>query len=1008
MIHYLSKAKHITCSAKDGKRLSPVRSLAYDSGLALHDRERDKDFSQKHNDGTEIISTEICNYQDCKYTDKSVPIEKRLSDIANDLYDQNRSLKERLLVKFVFALPSGLNDKQLIFLTRKIGEIYSQQFNRPIILAIHKKRRNGVLNCHCHMSIPERALDKDDNWKQKRTKIYMDTNGNLIRDKQYYDADTGWDIRRPIIDMSLVPRDKAGKIKEDEIYARDPVTGNYLYQQREARNRRKWDCKTHMGKWLENNDIVQMHDNLDFAMNEFFRENNIDDRVVRRDNEATSLVKKAGIRYAKIGPNASAVHKNKVLRNNARYNAYADAIEEVLIKERALSAEAEFAEDMDRRSTRTINTLHVQEMQLQEKLTKMETENPIPAYVNNVLRPQKIFTNEAVDRYNNYLSMKRKIAQPLLDSLDLGVQATQSAIAGINGNADATERDMARAKFLSKNVSLMIRLRGAVYGIAQTDFGKKVRSNATRKWNRLSVRARCHYIKSRCGDEDALIYQEHHKLTGKTSDDEKSVPEPIHVPDMEKLEKRCLAVANAWSSTVRSGNHIPPADIGILSEILSAEATITETMPEEIFALPDGKEYASATEANRREYEAELAEITQREAEAERIRLEEERRRQEEAERKCRLEEQRRQEQILAEQERIRKERLAEQERIRRQELAERKRREEQKRIAEARLAEQKRLEEKRRQEEELAEKRRLEEEAERKRLAERERKKAGNRQPVPGNVTAPPRQPQRQDVASAKGKTGGTVAPRYTKADYYELSDRANIFKLFTVIDTARKALADGTKTFSSILDGIEYYTKHSKHFDRDRKAYGIDFSQYEKIQTAMKQIWVIVKDQEYERPAMINQKPQNYLTVDQCKTEENHLTQLMQNAQKEKARLMPVVIEKSVAEYINQENSRRRKYNAQHVGEKDFVRQPSIGFDEAGKELRKLYAERTDIFIADAIGHRVDIATFTNLVSEADSLQTVLDDNYIYHTLEDRQRRLQSKKAPPRTNDLEHTQSR
>ncbi len=628
MIHYLSKAKHITCSAKDGKRLSPVRSLAYDSGLALHDRERDKDFSQKHNDGTEIISTEICNYQDCKYTDKSVPIEKRLSDIANDLYDQNRSLKERLLVKFVFALPSGLNDKQLIFLTRKIGEIYSQQFNRPIILAIHKKRRNGVLNCHCHMSIPERALDKDDNWKQKRTKIYMDTNGNLIRDKQYYDADTGWDIRRPIIDMSLVPRDKDGKIKEDEIYARDSVTGNYIYQQREVGNRRKWDCKTHMGKWLENNDIVQMHDNLDFVMNEFFRENNIDDRVVRRDKEATSLLKKAGIRYGKIGPNASTEYKNKVLQTNARYNAYADAIEEALIKERALSAEAELAEHMGRQSTRTINNLHVQEMQLQEKLAKMGKENPIPAYVNNVLRPPKMFMDEAVAEYRKYQSVKRKIAQPLLDSLDLGVRSAQSEILGINNNADATERDRARAKFLEKNVSIMKGLRSAVSDLSQTDFGKKARSNASAKWHRLSKWARYYYVKSRCGKKDTRIYQAYLQLGSNLPPNEKkSVPEPLPLPDTKTLKTKSKIVANAWSKSTQSADHTPPTDITILSELVSTEATITEMLPEEIFTMPSAKEYSRQITDNRHQYEAELAEIAHREAETERQRQEAERKR---------------------------------------------------------------------------------------------------------------------------------------------------------------------------------------------------------------------------------------------------------------------------------------------------------------------------------------------------------------------------------------------
>ena len=157
-----------------------------------------------------------------------------------------------------------------------------------------------------------------------------------------------------------------------------------------------------------------------------------------------------------------------------------------------------------------------------------------------------------------------------------------------------------------------------------------------------------------------------------------------------------------------------------------------------------------------------------------------------------------------------------------------------------------------------------------------------------------------------------------------------------------------------------------------------------------------------------MINQKPQNYLTVDQCKTEERRLAQLMQKAQAEKARLMPDIIEKSVAEYINQENSRRRKYNAQHVGEKDFVRQPSIGFEEAGKELRKLFAKRDDVFVAMADEHRIDVSTFTNLLSEADGLQKILNDNYIYHTLEDRQKRRQTKKAPTRTEGLEHVRGK
>ena len=977
-IHYVSDIIHVTCATKTGRRRSPMTDASYLADLPLKDETTGHTIYRPHKDGTVIWGTDIVSPDaSCPYADKAVPIRDRWEKMNNDLYRTMKRDSQQHHATFNVALPNSFTREQAVNCADNMAMSFAKELGLVTGYGIHRKPGN----LHIHFWISEKKW-MDGEWRLDS--YYVGKNGEkLYGKKDFYDKD-GNDLRAPLIDKST-GKQKRGK------------KGELLWKRK---NERPFYNKT---GWL--------HEEVDRQINLQLELNHSADRVVRPDREIRDELKKAGLYAEHIGPQS---YKEK----DGRFLAKKE-------KERRLKQFEASLTDNKRKQLFAQNTISSAEHTidetskgLEEKLQELKTlnaemeqdekKNILGNYIDNVLKPQKIFADEATDRYNKYLSEKRKISQPLIDSLDLGVQATQSAIAGINGNADATERDMARAKFLSKNVSLMIRLRGAVYGIAQTDFGKKARSNATRKWNRLSVWARCHYIKSRCGDEDALIYQEHHKLTGKISDDEKFVPEPIHVPDMKKLEKRCLTVADAWSSSVLSEDHIPPADFGILSEILSAEATITETMPEEIFALPDGKEYASATEANRREYEAELEETAQREAEAERIRLEEERRRQEEAERKRRLAEQERREQILAERERIRQERLAEQERIRQQKLAEQKRREEQKRIAEAKLAEQKRLAEKRRQEEELAEKRRLEEEAKRKQIAEREHKKAENRQPVPGNVTTPPRQPQQQNVASAKGKTGGTVAPRYTKADYYELSDRANIFKLFTIINTARKALADGTKTFSNVLDGIEYYTKHSKHFDRDRKTYGIDFSQYEKIQVAMKQIWVIVKDQEYERPPMINQRPQHYLTVDQCKTEERRLAQLMKDAQAEKAKLMPTVIEKSILQYVNQENAKRRKYNSEHFSEKDFVRQPSIGFEEAGKELRKLFAKRDDVFVAMADEHRIDVSAFTNIHSEADGLKKILDDNYIYHTLEDRQRRLQSKKGPTRTTDLEHTQSR
>ena len=929
-IHYVSDIIHVTCATETGRRRSPMTDASYLADLPLKDETTGRTIYRPHKDGTVIWGTDIVSPDaSCPYADKSIPVQDRWKRLGNDLYRAMKHDSQQHHVTFNIALPNSFTREQAINCANNMAMSFSQEFGMPAGYGIHQKPGN----LHIHFWLPEKKW-MDGEWRLDS--YYVGKNGEkLYGKKDFYDKD-GNDLRAPLIDKSTGEQ-KRGK-KGDLCWRRI--------------NERPFYKKT---DWI--------HEEVDRQINLQLELNHSADRVIRPDREIRDVLKKAGLYAEHIGPQS---YKEK----DGRFLAKKE-------KERRLKQFETSLTDNKRKQLSAQNTISSAEHTidetskgLEEKLQELkaldaemeqdEKKNILGNYIEKELEPQKIFADEATDGYAEYLSEKRKISQPLIDSLDLGVQATQSAIAGINGNADATERDRARAKFLRKNIVLMIRLRSAVSDISKTDFTKKVRSNATKKWNRLSKWARCCFVKSRCGDVDALIYQEHHKIIGNIPDDERFIPKPIRIPDTEKLENRCRTVADAWASSVQSKDHIPPTDFGILSEILSAEATVTETMPEEIFAIPDEKGYALAIKANRREYEAELADIARKEAEEEQLRREEERRRQEEAERKRQSEERRRQEQILAERERIRQEKLAEQERIRRQ------------------------------------------------KLAEQERKKVENRQPVPGNVTTPPRQPQQQNVASAKGKTGGTVAPRYTKADYYELSDRANIFKLFTVIDTARKALADGTKTFSTVLDGIEYYTKHSKHFDWDRKAYGIDFGQYEKIQVAMKQIWVMVKDQEYERPALVNQRPPNYLTVDQCKAEENHLTQLMQNAQKEKARLMPTVIEKSVAEYMNQENSRRRKYNAQHVGEKDFVRQPSIGFEEAGKELRKLFAKRDDIFVAIADEHRIDVSAFTNILSEANGLQKILDDNYIYHTLEDRQRRLQSKKASPRTNDLEHTQSR
>lgn len=143
MRHFMSKPKHVKCISNDGKRLSPVRTLAYDSGLKLYDREKDKDFARSHNDGTQILYYDIFNYTDCDYTDKTIPVAERMSNLANDLYAQNRQKHERLLTRFHFALPNYFSDEQLILLTKKLVRCSPKISSALLSCASTKKKPMG-------------------------------------------------------------------------------------------------------------------------------------------------------------------------------------------------------------------------------------------------------------------------------------------------------------------------------------------------------------------------------------------------------------------------------------------------------------------------------------------------------------------------------------------------------------------------------------------------------------------------------------------------------------------------------------------------------------------------------------------------------------------------------------------------------------------------------------------------------------------------------------------------
>ena len=941
MIHFLSKPKHVKCLSADGRRLSPVRTLTYDSGLVLYDRLKGKNYVQLHTDGTQILYSDIFNYCDCRYTDQSIPVEERISNLANDLYDENKQPGERLIVRFHFALPTNLTDDQLIELTAKIGKEFSQNYSRPIVMCIHKKEGNGTKNYHCHISLPERVLDPSGKWKTKRSKIYFDTRGNHIYNKEYYDNVTGWDIRRPTIDLSLVPRDANGNLIKNEIYARNSVTGHYLYQKRAERGKRIWDCDTHHGKWLESKDLIKMHDDLDICMNEFFVENSIDDHVIRRERAVTKMLKDAGMRYEKIGPNPTPEHRERVVDNNKRYNAFADALEQNLAEERTLLTENEIVKLRIDSSTKKINALHTNESELRSKLQKMERINPITKYVETILQPADTFVNEAAGRYEKYSSMKKGLARPLLQTLEVGLSSTQEEMAKIKTTAPTTKRGTARMNFLSRNAGMMTDLRNGLHYITEAFFPEQIRENASKRWRGLTGWKRLNYVKKRFGETASVIYKEYLRLEGDCPDSEKIIPSPLTVPDMTKIQNQAQSLNDDWKQSVLSDDHIPPSNIEILSEMLSLEGTVLEISTDGVLLLPD----TYNPQMSRQIYERELQQI--------------ERDEQAEAARKAAEEAAARREAERLETERIAKEKAAEAARIEQ----------------ERRKAEQRRIEE------------------EKRRSAEQQSASAAT------TITV-------AQGAATSSQTG--IEHRSTKRDYYELSDRVAIQKLRFMVQMTRRAIAGGTEHFQTMLDGIQYYEIHSQKFTEDAKKYGMDLSQLSDMQSEMKQIWVIVKDEEYKRPAMINQPPENLISLEQLTAEEAHLQDIIKRAGMEKETCIEPLLLESTGKYMQYENQKRIQYNYSHAWKPNFKRQPALMYEDAEQQLRQIYEENTDFFFQSAKKHNISTKKFQKLSDEADKLTSVLNESYVFHYQERKRIQSQSKLKQHRAKTQTQTQTK
>ena len=898
---------------------------SYDADQQLLDEHTGRTIYRRHTDGTVIWHSNIVSADtSCPYGDASVPSQVRRQNMYNDMYKMMKKDGEQFRAQFNYALPNEVPRETAIACAENIAMSLSERFHRPVDYSIHNKPGN----LHVHISMPEWRWENG-HWGSKDRNYYPSKTGERLYAGDRYTDDNGNDLRIPKMETVALP--DGTKIEQQ---ATDKKTGRRLWVRKKERFLTPVDCS-----WI--------HDQIDHCINfQLFRMQSID-RVRRPDRKTREQLKAAGLVAKHVGPVS---YRNRderydrITENNNRVRRF----EKLLIDNKKMKTEAENEISV---SDTDANALDKKIVRQGKKINAVTNEinaleknrSSVVSYVEDILQPANVFANEAADRYENYSSMKKGMARPLLQSLEVGLSSTQEEMAKIKNAAPATRRRTARMNFLSRNANMMTDLHNGLHYITELDFTEKIRQRAKEKWRGLSGWRKLNYVQKRFGTISATIYQEYLGLSGNCPDSEKFIPIPLAIPDTQKLQNRIQNVADEWKQSMLSDDHMPPTNVSVLSELLSLEGTVTGTsfdtasvLSADYNPLESKREYEHTIQQIERDEQAEAA----RKAAEEAARIEQERiaKEQAEAARKAEAERQ--------ERERIEREH---------REVEQRRRQEEQRRKEEAeRLAEQKRIEEQRRAEEEKA-----------------------------ASVTVATTQ-----GAATSSQTG--IEHRSTKRDYYELSDRVAIQKARLMVQMARRAIACGTKHFQTIPEGIQYYEIHSQKFTEDAPKYGIDLSQLSDMQSEMKQIWVIVKDEEYKRPAMINQPPENLISLEQLPVEEEHLRGILKKAATEKSDCIARLLPKSTNDYLKYENERRAEYNETHPWHPgDPILLPLQDY-EAEAELEKLYLQNTKLFLHSARECGINTDRFLELTDEADRLTSVLNESYVFHHQE--RKRLQA----------------
>ena len=537
-LHY-ANVKHTTCQTAKGQRRSPVAGVSYDSDMELLDMVTGRKLYRPHHDGTEVIYSEIFSDDpDCPYADKSEDLQERRQNLWNDLYKENKSNKERHRCYGEVAIPNNITDEEMKELAKRLGNYFCTTFKRPVDISVHKKPGNN----HIHFSLPEREYRKG-KWMQKRKKYYKDMDGNLIKDKIYKD-EKGWDIRKPKLDKKKLPKSADDKEK----YRRDPITGDYVYQKLGERNKKQWEEDTREGKFLEKEELSDMHNGIDNVVNTFLHEQGYDITVRRNRPEVTKIMKELGIKQIRIATtdykmNTSAVEE--VRQKNERNRNLQRAIEDTIDKAEQAEIDVLVAQDNEMKAE-ALADLYTEDRQAEERkfeAAEKEYQEAVKNYVENGLHPEEVFISDYMQPYQEALNFKEKQCAAAVTVLTTGINKTDSLITELDKKEERTDREENKLQFLQENKASFVAVSDEVARIRKQDKSAEMRQLYRNRWNGLTGWQRAAYIYKKISADAGIIYRDYMIAKGVINLDQKETPD-FSVPKKNTYEKVLANVIN--------------------------------------------------------------------------------------------------------------------------------------------------------------------------------------------------------------------------------------------------------------------------------------------------------------------------------------------------------------------------------------------------------------------------------------------------------------------------------